>query len=216
MHADNIASSFVTTDDPNRLSPIEGSLMDACNLAHLARAEGNTAALADIRCGIAELLARYDASDGDGHPHPTWARPNQRAMTQSALGDVEAAINTEIVALRYADTPRRIEVSAGNIADRLLRIGRPDEAVQYVIQAWEAAPTSVPVMITAARAFYRAGQPAEAQAVFAELAELAPLLGPDSDLAATLRHEHDLSEMADDLPALRDLFDWLDTLEAQS
>ncbi|MEM9167698.1 MAG: hypothetical protein AAGB48_11845, partial [Planctomycetota bacterium] len=189
---------------------------DACNLAHRARAIGDAAMHERARVAIADLLEQYDATDGDGHAHPAWARPNQRAMAQSALGDIEAAVRTEAVALRYADTPRRVVVSAGNIADRLIRLDRADEAIDYIVRAWNAAPTSVPVMITAARAFYLTGQPAESEAIFAELAEIASLHGPDSDLAAALRHEHGLSEMAAECPSLRSLFDWLDAVEAGS
>ncbi|MGP1271935.1 MAG: tetratricopeptide repeat protein [Phycisphaerales bacterium] len=206
-------TSFVTTDDPRRLSPIEAALMDQCNLAHRARRVGDTEALSACRAEIRRLLHRYDATDGDGHPHPAWARPNQRAMAYSALGEIERAVETEIVALRYADTPRRVEVSAGNIADRLLRLGRADEAVGYALTAWDAAPASVPVIVTAARALYHAGRPGEAQELFTQLRRAAEHMGPTSELATTLRHEHELEALAEDLPALRDLFDWLDTLE---
>ena len=37
--------TIVTTDDPRRLSPIESSIMDWCNLAHAARKRGDADAL---------------------------------------------------------------------------------------------------------------------------------------------------------------------------
>lgn len=205
-------STIVTTDDPRRLSPLEAAIMDWCNHAHRVRDRGDQAELASVAHELRRLLDRYDATDGDGHANPAWSRPNQRALAQSALGRVGEAIETELVALRYADTARRVEVSAGNIADRLLRLGDAERAIPYFLRAWDAAPYSVPVMLTGARAFYRVGRLADADAVFAQLAEIAPLMDAGSDLAVSLRYEHDLGEMAPDLPSLRDLYTWLDTL----
>ncbi len=37
MTSGNPRPTIVTTDDPRRLSPIESSIMDWCNLAHAAR-----------------------------------------------------------------------------------------------------------------------------------------------------------------------------------
>jgi hypothetical protein len=216
MSANTPRGPIVTTDNPRRLSPIEAAVMDWCNHAHRIRERGDSEELQAVADELHRLLDRYDATDGDGHEHPAWARPNQRALVQSALGQVEAAVQTEQIALRYANTPRRVEVSAGNIADRLLRMDDPRGALPFFFQAWDAAPYSVPVMMTGARILHRLDRLQDADAVLAQLLELTPLLDGGSDLAVYLRHEHELGEMAPDLPALRDLFAWLDTLGGAS
>lgn len=211
-NANNRKATIVTTDDPKRLSPIEASIMDWCNMAHRVRARGDEEELAAVSRELHRLLARYDETDGDGHAHPAWARPNQRALVQSALGRTIEAIDTEAIALKYADTSRRIEVSAGNIAARYLRLGDANRAIAYFLQAWDAAPYSVPVLLTGATAFHRTGRHEEAESVFASLLEIAPMLGPDSDLAAWLAHDEELRDLAGESEALSELFVWLDSI----
>ncbi|MEO1717231.1 MAG: tetratricopeptide repeat protein [Planctomycetota bacterium] len=211
-NANNRKATIVTTDDPKRLSPIEASIMDWCNMAHRVRAREDDQELAAVSHELHRLLARYDETDGDSHAHPAWARPNQRALVQSALGRTVEAIETEAIALKYADTPRRIEVSAGNIAARYLRLGDANRAIPYFLQAWDAAPYSVPVLLTGATAFHRTGRHEEAESVFASLLEIAPMLGPDSDLAAWLAHDEELRDLADESEALSELFVWLDSI----
>ncbi len=211
-HDSNRKATIVTTDDPKRLSPLEASIMDWCNMAHRVRARGDEQELAAVARELHRLLARYDETDGEGHANPAWARPNQRALVQSALGRTADAIGTEAIALKYADTPRRIEVSAGNIAARYLRLGDADQAISYFVQAWDAAPYSVPVLLTGATAFHRSGRHGEAESVFASLLEIAPMLGADSDLAAWLAHDEELRDMASESLALGRLFDWLDSI----
>jgi len=198
--------TIVTTDDPRRLSPIESSIMDWCNLAHTARRRDDHEALESIERELRSLVHRYDETDGDGHMHPAWARPNQRALMLSALGRLEESIEVEMIAAKYADTPRRQEVSFGNIADRLVRLERPDEAIEWFLKAWDAAPMSVPVMMTGARAFFDAGRHKDADAVFAALLNMEELLGPGTDLYVYLRHDGSLLDMAPSLPSLDALY----------
>lgn len=206
MNDDRSKSTIVTTDDPRRLSPIEAAIMDWCNLAHAARARGDQAALNEISLELNGLIRKYDETDGDGHPNPAWARPNQRALTLSARGRIEEAVEVEMIAAKYADTDRRKEVSFGNIADRLVRLDRPDEAIEWFLKAWDAAPTSVPVMMTGARAFFDSDRLEEADNVFAVLGSLDGLLQPGTDLHAYLRHDDSLLDMASHLPALDALY----------
>lgn len=206
MNDDRSKSTIVTTDDPRRLSPIEAAIMDWCNLAHAARTRGDFAALEEIGAELNALIRKYDETDGDGHQNPAWARPNQRALTLSARGRIEEAVDVEMIAARYADTDRRKEVSFGNIADRLVRLDRPDEAIDWFLKAWDAAPTSVPVMMTGARAFFASDRLDEADNVFAALGGLDDLLEPGTDLHAYLRHDDSLLDMAPHLPSLDALY----------
>ena len=206
MNNDRAKNTIVTTDDPRRLSPIEAAIMDWCNLAHAARNRGDEQALEEIGRELNGLIRKYDETDGDGHANPAWARPNQRALALSARGKIEEAVEVEMIAAKYADTNRRKEVSFGNIADRLVRLDRPEEAIGWFLKAWDAAPTSVPVMMTGARAFYDAGRPYEANDVFAALNNLDELLEPGTDLYSYLRYDDSLLDMAPHLSALDELY----------
>lgn len=208
--------SIVTTDDPRRLSPIESSIMDLCNLAHAARRRGDDESLESLAPELLLMIRRYDETDGDGHANPAWSRPNQRALALSALGRLDEAVEVETIAARYADTPRRQEVSFGNIADRLVRLERADEAIQWFLRAWDAAPLSVPVMLTGARAYFDAGMPEKANAVFAALLGMEELLAPGTDLYVSLRHDGSLLDMASSLPALDALYRRLSSIAPEA
>jgi len=180
--------------------------MDWCNLAHAARTRGDEQSLVEIGRELNALIRKYDETDGDGHANPAWARPNQRALTLSARGKIKEAVDVERVAARYADTDRRKEVSYGNIADRLVRLGRAEEAIGWFLKAWDAAPTSVPVMMTGARAFFDAGHINDANDVFAALGNMQELLTPGTDLYSYLRFDDSLLDMAPHLWALDALY----------
>jgi len=205
-------ATIVTAASASDLSPLESAIMDACNAMHEARASGASHLEHELTSKLAALLQRYDETDGDNHPNPAWARPNQRALAQSAMGRVDLAITTELTALKYADTPRRKEISLGNIADRLIRLERFDEAVVYFMKAWTVAPSSVPVMMTGAEALYGAGRPEESDAIFEALGELPELMTEHSELVAYLDFEPRLIDMAEELPALRSLFEARDEM----
>lgn len=200
-------TTLVTASTPTELSPIEAAIMDACNELHDARANGDGPRSDAVETVLFKLIVRYDESDGDNHPNPAWARPNQRALALSAAGRVEAAIAAEQLALKYADTPRRREISLDNLADRCMRAERYEDALGYFLEAVEIAPSSVPVLMTGAQAMYFAGMPEEANNIFAAFLDQPDQLDPRGPLAAYLDHEDRLVDMAIELPALRDLFD---------
>lgn len=210
------STTIVTAATPGELSTLEAAMMDACNEMHEARATGQTARAADIRGLLLDLLRRYDESDADNHPNPAWARPNQRALVLSALGDVDAAVDAERIALRYADTPRRREISLDNLCDRSLRLKRYEEAVGYFLAAAEVAPASVPVMLNGAQALFMAGFKAESQSIFAALLAQPEQLSPTGPLGAYLDHEPRLAHIAPHLPALAELFSRWNALKASA
>ena len=114
----NATTTIVTASNHDELSPIESAIMDACNELHAARQSNDIDGVEIFTQTLYSLLDTYDATDGEDHPNPAWARPNQRALAYSAMGNLEGAIALELAALKYADTPRRREISSGNIADR--------------------------------------------------------------------------------------------------
>jgi len=214
MPTNKANSTLVTATDPCELSTIEGAIMDACNAMHEARAVADESHVEVIEEHLAMLLRRYDETDGENHPHPAWARPNQRALVLSARCMLEESIDVEKLALKYADTPRRKEISMGNIADRYLRLGWFDNAVEWFMRAWAIAPHSVPVMMTGVRALYLAGRPHEANAIIESLTEIPELLHEGSELAAYLDYESQLKDLSAQLPALEELFaKWEDVRE---
>jgi tetratricopeptide (TPR) repeat protein len=198
-------ATLVTCPKPDDFSPLEAAIMDACNEMHEAREQGDAQGAARVRTLLLKLVDRYDEADAEGHPNAAWARPNQRALALSACGEVERAVEAELIALKYADTPRRREISLGNLADRCIRLGRYEEAVRFFLQARQAAPESVPVMLTGAQALFLLGHADAANNIFATFLDRPEMLAPGTELTAYLDCETRLREMALDLPALREL-----------
>tara|TARA_R110000782_G_scaffold103991_18_gene191625 strand:- start:1549 stop:2328 length:780 start_codon:yes stop_codon:yes gene_type:complete len=199
-------ATIVTASNPGELSPIEAAIMDACNALHEANERRDVRTAAEYTDALFALLRRYDETDGDDHPNPAWSRPNQRALALSAMGRVRDAVRTELTALKYADTPRRREISLGNLADRCLRLGDAELAVGYFLEAIEANPRSVPVLITGAQALFRAGHRDEADAIFRAMFESPGLLGDGSELSAYLAFDPGTRTLRGQLPSLDALF----------
>lgn len=207
--------TIVTASNPGELSPIEAAIMDACNGLHDARERGDREMFGTLCDALGRLLDAYDASDGENHPNPAWSRPNQRALAQSAMGRVEDAVRTELIALKYADTPRRREISLGNLADRCLRLGDAELAVGYFLEAIEVNPDSVPVLITGASALYRAGHREEADAIFQAMLESPGLLDTGTELSAYLAFDPNVRSMRGKLSGLDALYAAWETLDRE-
>ena len=201
----SIDVTLVTCPEPGEFSPLEAAIMDACNEMHEAREEGDSAGGERVRTLLMKLVDRYDEADAEGHPNAAWARPNQRALALSACGEVERAVAAEIIALKYADTARRREISLGNLSDRCIRLGRFEDAVRFFLEAREAAPESVPVMLTGAQALFMLGHHEAADNIFASFLDRPEMLAPATELTAYLDCETRLREMVLDLPSLREL-----------
>lgn len=199
-------TTLVTSPAPGDMSPIEAAIMDGCNALHHARGEGELEEASRIRTELFKLLDRYDESDAEGHPNPAWARANQRALVHSAAGELEAAVKFEIAALPYADTRRRKEISLGNLADRCIRAGRYEEAVEWFMLAQEIAPDRVPILLTGIQALCLAGFGDEANDLCESLLDMPELMTEKSELTAYLDYETRLVEMARELPALAELY----------
>lgn len=179
-------TTIVTTSGKDDLSPIERAIMDSCNALHEARDRNDTDTIGSLRAVLFDLLDRYDSTDGEDHPNPAWARPNQRALALSAMGELDKAIALELAAIKYADTPRRREISSGNIADRLIRSGDPQGAIEFFLDAHEQSPDSIPILLTGAVALHEAGYDEQAEAIFETIAMNPALLAPSSELGAYL------------------------------
>jgi len=210
-----IATTIVTASSSDELSPIEASIMDTCNALHEARDRQDMRSIRELSERLEALLDRYDETDGEDHPNPAWARANQRALALSAMGRIDEAIRLELVAIKYADTPRRQEISYGNLADRCLRLGEPDRAVEFFLDAINANPESVPVLITGAHALHEAGYLEQADTIFRTLLDNEQLLTPSSELGAYLDCDVRTRNLSEVLPSLSALYDQWAALNAR-
>lgn len=201
-----ISSTIVTASSVNELSPIEAAIMDCCNTLHEAHDRQDQLTIREINTQLENLLDRYDQTDGENHPNPAWARANQRALALSAMGKIDQAIRLELTALKYADTPRRKEISYGNLADRCLRLGEADRAVEFFLDAINANPESVPVLITGANSLFEAGYIEQADAIFATFLKNPSLLTPTSELGAYLDCDIRTRNLCEHLPSLAALY----------
>ena len=192
-------TTIVTASQHDELSPIEAAIMDACNELHAARDDNDTEGIEIFTQTLYSLLDSYDASDGEDHPNPAWARANQRALANSAMGNIERAIALELTALKYADTPRRKEISSGNLADRFIRLGDPSSAIAYFLDAQEQSPDSIPVLLTGAVAVFEAGYTEHAESIFKTLLNNPKLLAPNSELEAYLQLDQRTRQAAESL-----------------
>ncbi|MGJ8635719.1 MAG: hypothetical protein ACSHX5_02610 [Phycisphaerales bacterium] len=192
-------TTIVTASNHNELSPIESAIMDACNELHTSREIGDEQGIKIFTDTLYSLLDSYDSTDGEHHPNPAWARATQRALALSAMGKLEQAIALELSALKYADTPRRKEISSGNLADRFIRLGDPASAIAYFLDAQEQSPDSIPVLLTGAVAVFEAGYAAHAESIFKSMLSTPDLLTPNSELAAYLELDPRTRRVAESL-----------------
>ena len=208
----NKTTTIVTASSSDELSPLEAAIMDACNELHASRDANDTQGTEIFTQTLHSLLDTYDATDGDNHPNPTWARANQRALANSAMGNIERAIALELAALKYADTPRRREISSGNIADRFIRLGDPSSAIAYFLDAQEENPDSIPVLLTGAVAVFEAGYTQQAEIIFKTLLNNPKLLTPHSELATYLDLDPRTQQVAQSLESGLKLLARLDSM----
>ena len=208
----NSTTTIVTASSSDELSPLEAAIMDACNELHASRDANDTQGTEIFTQTLHSLLDTYDATDGDNHPNPTWARANQRALANSAMGNIERAIALELAALKYADTPRRREISSGNIADRFIRLGDPSSAIAYFLDAQEENPDSIPVLLTGAVAVFEAGYTQQAEIIFKTLLNNPKLLTPHSELATYLDLDPRTQQVAQSLESGLKLLARLDSM----
>lgn len=213
---DQITSTIVTASFHNELSPIESSIMDCCNTLHEAQDRRDQLTIREMNTQLENLLDRYDQTDGENHPNPAWARANQRALALSAMGKIDQAIRLEMTALKYADTPRRQEISYGNLADRCLRIGEADRAVEFFLDAINANPESVPVLITGALSLFEAGYIEQADTIFKTFLNNPQMLTPSSELGAYLDCDIRTRNLCEHLPSLASLFNRWISMNAMS
>lgn len=212
----NTSTTIVTASNHDELSPIEAGIMDACNELHAARQQSDKEAIEIFTQTLYTLLDAYDATDGENHPNPAWARANQRALAYSAMGNLEHAVSLELTALKYADTRRRREISSGNLADRFIRLGDPESGIAHFLDAHEQSPDSVPVLLTGAVALFDAGYESQSEIIFKTILDNPSLMTPNSELSAYLELEPRMRHVAQSLRSGLRLLSKLNEMKLQN
>lgn len=194
-------TTLITSPNPAKMSPLEAAIMDSCNQMHEAVAKGDEGSVDRLKAQLADLLDRYEASGAEDHPQPKWAVPHHRALAMSAAGDLHQALLYEEIALPHAVTSVQQEISLGNLAERSMRTGRIDDAIEYFFQAHDVQP-SVPILLTGAQALFMAGHVKEADELFKSLLKMNEQFQVGTELTAYLDYETRLQVMRRQLPSL--------------
>lgn len=195
-------TTLITSPNPAKMSPLEGAIMDACNQMHEAVAKDDAGAIKHLKAQLAELLDRYEASGAEQHPQPKWAVPHHRALAMSAAGDLDQSLVYEELALPHAVTNVQQEISLGNLAERSMRTGRIEDAIEYFFQARDVAPKSVPILLTGAQALFMAGFKKESDGIFKSLLGMNEQFNAGTELTAYLDYETRLQVMRRELASL--------------
>lgn len=206
-------STLVTSPNPAKMSPLEGAIMDACNRLHEAVASELETEVSQINAQLAGLLDRYEASGAEDHPQPKWAVPHHRALAMSAAGDLHQSILYEEVALNHAVTPAQLEISLGNLAERSMRVGRIEDAIDFFFQARDVSPGSVPILLTGAQALYMGGFKNDADGIFKAILGMNQQFNLGTELTAYLDYETRLQVMRRDLPSLEQVLRRWETIK---
>ncbi|MGE3108696.1 MAG: hypothetical protein AB7G11_06075 [Phycisphaerales bacterium] len=195
-------TTLITSPNPAKMSPLEGAIMDACNQMHEAVAKSDASAIKVLKGHLAELLDRYEASGAENHPQPKWAVPHHRALAASAAEDLHQSLLYEEIALEHAVTNVQKEISLGNLAERSMRTGRIEDAIEYFFRARDVAPRSVPILLTGAQALFVAGHKTESDGIFRSLLGMNEQFASGTELTAYLEYETRLQVMRRELPSL--------------
>ncbi len=98
--------TIVTTDDPRRLSPIESSIMDWCNLAHAAHQTRRRRRARRHRSRTQVPIRRYDETDGDGHMNPQGAPTSALMLSARSHRRSDRCRDHRRQVRRHLKTPR--------------------------------------------------------------------------------------------------------------
>ncbi len=186
--------------------PMQREITALINAYHQATSDMDEEAQARLRRSILDRLDEFDASGGDGHAYPAWVRPVLRANAHSAFGELEEAIRLDTIGLRHAEIPMHEAISLNNLSDHCRKLGRLDEAIDHARRAHQLWPDNEGVIVNLALALFLAGRKRDAGRIIDELARLASLEDPKDILAAHLRFEDEMAEMAE-LPEVAALYE---------
>jgi tetratricopeptide (TPR) repeat protein len=185
--------------------PMQREITALINAYHQATSDMDEEAQRRLRATILERLDDFDACDGDGHAYPRWIRPVMRANALSAFGEFGEAIRLERAGAEHAEIPMHQAISANNLSDHHRKRGELDEAIEHARRAHELWPDNEGVIVNLALALFLSGRERDAGSIIRELGRLASLEDPRDILAAHLRFEDEMAEMAE-LPEVAELY----------
>jgi hypothetical protein len=209
-------ASFEVNTIREWVGPLHRQLIRNFNDRHESLEKDDREAADELDQLVPPLMEEFEATEAPRAENPQWLIWKMRAGWHVARGDYEEALNCEVEGYKHAEaepdrpetrvaTARRRSVSASNIADELRRLGRAHEALKWARLSIELWPSNTINHLVLAMAVYRAGYPAEAGRIIAELLN-AVELGDDKDtLANCMAFERELHEMRDLDPAIRSL-----------
>ena len=191
--------------------PMQREITALINAYHQAVSEGDDEARSHLREAILTKLDEFDASGGDGHAYPDWIRPVMRANAHGAFGELDEALHFEKEGERYAKLDMHKAISANNLSDHSRRLGDYPRAVAYAEHAHELWPENEGIIVNLAQALFQSGRKKDAGRIIAKLGELASLEDPRDILAAHLRFDDEMCEMAE-LPEVQALYERIRTV----
>lgn len=191
--------------------PMQREITALINAYHQAMSEGDEEARSHLREAILTKLDEFDASAGDGHTYPDWIRPVMRANAHGAFAELDEAVHFELEGERHAEIDMHKAISANNLSDHYRRLGQLDDAIACAERAHRLWPENEGIIVNLALALFHAGRKRDAGRIIAKLGELASLEDPRDILAAHLRFEDEMCEMAE-LPEVQALYERLRTV----
>lgn len=191
--------------------PMQREITALINAYHQAVSEGDDEARSHLREAILTKLDEFDASAGDGHAYPDWIRPVMRANAHGAFAELDEAIRYELEGERHAELDMHKAISANNLSDHYRRLADFERAIAYAERAHNLWPENEGIIVNLALALFHAGRKKDAGQIIAKLSELASLEDPRDILAAHLRFEDEMCEMAE-LPEVQALYERIRTL----
>jgi hypothetical protein len=201
-----------------KVGPVHERLLAYFNDMHEARATGDTQTIEELEVLVPQLLEEFEATECLNTPNPGWLAGKMRGGWNLARGDLDAALQAELVGFRYADEEpasadqsdigkkHRKSVSASNIADQLWRLGRAKEGLSYAQLSVELWPSNSINYLVLGITAYHAGLKKEADLIFSNLRQAADFEDDRDVIAKCLEFERELQDMAD-LPAVRELLE---------
>ena len=181
------------------------------NAYHQAVSEGDSEARAHLRRTILSRLDDFDACEADGHAYPAWIRAVLRANAHGAFGELDEALHWEREGAEHAEIDMHRAISANNLSDHFRRLGEFARAIDHAARAHELWPENEGIIVNLALALFQADRKTDAGRIIAKLGDLASLEDPRDVLAAHLRFEDEMCEMAE-LPEVQALYERVRTI----
>lgn len=195
---------------------LHAQLLSYLNQTHEAVANGDKPALAEMRKVVPEVLSRFERSECENYENPTWLGNKMRAGWHVALGEFDKAYEYELAGWRAATSEpemqsnrdtrtKRVSISASNLADQLLRMGRASEALPWAKASVELWPSNTVNHLVFGQVLYHVGMKKQADFVIEQLRQLAQFGDSRDVLSKCMAYERALQDMAD-LQSVKRLF----------